>query len=261
MNYSVGIDIGASTTKAIILDHRGKVLGHCVTGSGADFKAAADLAFDKAQKAAGVHVARDCRITTTGYGRKNVPYADGTVTEISCHARGSYHYFPREHTVVDIGGQDSKIIKVAGSGKRLGFRMNRKCAAGTGAFLEEIANRLEIELPELNRLAERAEREVQIGSYCTVFAASEILSKIREGAGVPDIVKGVFFSVFKRVVEMAPLEGEVALSGGVVAHFPFLVGVFEEHLGRKMLVPPLPQLTGAFGAALYHTQAIGGHDA
>ncbi len=254
MEFFAGIDIGASTTKAVIINTKGEVIGYSVTDSGADFELAANQTFGQACEQAGCAL-DDCIVASTGYGRNNVPFASFAKTEISCHAEGSFHNFPRAHILIDIGGQDSKIIKIDNDGKRINFRMNRKCAAGTGAFLEEIANRLKIRLDELNGLAEKAQDNVQISSYCTVFAATEILSRIREGSGVPEIIKGIFTSVIKRVLEMDSMEGDLAVSGGVVAHNPFLVKMFEEKTGKKIFVPPLPQLTGALGAALYARKA------
>lgn len=139
--------------------------------------------------------------------------------------------------------------------------MNRKCAAGTGAFLEEIANRLKIPIGDLNDLAEKASKEVQLGSFCTVFTATEILAKIRVGVKVENLVKGIFGAVIKRALEMDPLEGSIVMSGGVVAHNPFFKEMFSKKLGREVFVPPLPQLTGAFGAALYALEEKGGHNA
>jgi len=261
MSCFAGIDIGASTTKAIIINEKKEVLGYSVNMSGADFEAAADQAFRKARENAGCEDISKCTVVATGYGRRNVPYADATKTEISCHAAGSFHYFPHAHTLIDIGGQDSKVIKIDDMGKRTGFKMNRKCAAGTGAFLEEIANRLKIKLEKLNELAEKAECSIQIGSYCTVFTATEILARIREGNDVADIVKGIFNSVIKRVLEMDSMEGNIVMSGGVVAYNPFLVEMFEQRIGNKIFVPPLPQLTGALGAALYALKSKGGLNA
>jgi len=258
MDYFVGIDVGASTTKAIIINQKREVLGHSVVFSGADFQAAADKAFDKASRMAGGRPSKEGTAISTGYGRRNIPFAHSTKTEISCHAKGSFHYYPRTHTLIDIGGQDSKIIRIDGSGKRVGFKMNRKCAAGTGAFLEEIANRLKIKIEKLDGLARDSEKDVQIGSYCTVFTATEILTKIRQNVRVEDIIKGIFDSVIKRALEMDPLEGSIVMSGGVVAHNPFLVEMFEQRLGREVFVPPLPQLTGALGAALYALEDKGG---
>jgi len=261
MNYFVGIDVGASTTKAIIIDRKKEILGHSVNNSGADFKAAAERAFRESQKNVQKRISNRYVVFATGYGRRNVPFADKTKTEISCHAKGSYYFFPHAHTLIDIGGQDSKIIKVDDHGKRIGFKMNRKCAAGTGAFLEEIARRLEIGIDKLNQLAERSEKNVQIGSYCTVFSATEILTRIREGVEVKDLVKGIFGSVIKRALEMNPLEGNIVITGGVVAYNPFLVKMFEKKLRREIYVPTFPQLTGAFGAALYAFEAKGGLNA
>jgi len=247
----VGIDVGASTTKAIILNADAEVLGYAVTDSGADFEGAAGKVFEKSLEKAKRMSSEKCSVVSTGYGRRNVPFAASTKTEISCHAKGSYFYYPKDHTLIDIGGQDSKIIKISTSGKRTSFKMNRKCAAGTGAFLEEMANRLKIPLEKLNGLAEKAQNDIEIGSYCTVFSATEILTKIRENVPVEDIVKGVFTSVIKRAMEMDTMEGNVVMSGGVVAHNPYIVKMFAERIDRDIFVPPLPQLTGAFGAALY----------
>lgn len=261
MDYFVGIDIGASTTKAIVIDANKDVRGYSVNDSGADFVAAADRAFANARRNAGCADSDTYKVVSTGYGRRNVAYADDIRTEISCHAEGSYHFRPQAHTLIDIGGQDSKIVKINDAGKRISFKMNRKCAAGTGAFLEEIATRLDIGLAKLDGLAEQAENNIQIGSYCTVFTATEILARIREGVKVADIVKGIFNSVIKRVIEMDSLEGDIIMSGGVVAHNPFMVKMFEEKIGRKIFVPPLPQLVGAFGAALFSLENKGGSDA
>ncbi|UCC44961.1 MAG: ATPase [Candidatus Zixiibacteriota bacterium] len=251
MSYFAGIDIGASSTKAIIINEAREVTGHAVVHSGADFEGAAAAAFEQARAMAGGDSIGNCEIVATGYGRRNVPAARETRTEISCHASGSYHHHPHAHTLIDIGGQDSKVVKVDDAGKRVGFKMNRKCAAGTGAFLEEIAARLKLELGALNGLAESAGNDIQIGSYCTVFTATEILARIREGVAVADIVKGIFNSVIKRVLEMDSLDGKVVMSGGVVAYNPYLVKMFEHRTGKEIFVPPHPQLTGAFGAALY----------
>ncbi len=261
MEYFVGIDVGASTTKAVILDKNAEVLGHSVIHSGADFGAAAEEVLQKASAGLKKEKSDSKIVIGTGYGRRNVRFADLTKTEISCHAKGSYHHFRRAHTLIDIGGQDSKIIKIDDGGKRTGFKMNRKCAAGTGAFLEEIANRLKIKIEKLNGLAEKATKDVTIGSYCTVFTATEILTKIRQNIRVEDIVKGIFESVIKRALEMDLLEGNIVMSGGVVAHNPYFVKMCEQRLGKEIFVPPLPQLVGALGAALFALETKGGKHA
>lgn len=261
MYYFIGIDVGASTTKAVILDKSAEIKGHSVIHSGADFGAAAEDVLRKASAGLKKENLDHKLVLSTGYGRRNVPFADLTKTEISCHAKGSYHFFPRMHTLIDIGGQDSKIIKIDNSGKRTGFKMNRKCAAGTGAFLEEIANRLKIEIEKLNGLAEKAMTNITIGSYCTVFTATEILTKIRQNVRVEDIIKGIFDSVIKRALEMDPLEGNIVMSGGVVAHNPYFVKMCEQKLGKDIFVPPFPQLIGALGAALFALETKGGKHA
>jgi predicted CoA-substrate-specific enzyme activase len=195
--------------------------------------------------------------TSTGYGRKNVPFSRDTKTEIGCHAKGCYHYFPMAMTVIDIGGQDNKIIKLDQQGRRLNFKMNRKCAAGTGAFLEEMSMRLEIPLEDMDALAAASENMVELGSFCTVFTATEVLEKIRQGKKIPDIVKGLFFSVIKRVLEMDSLTDAVVMTGGVVAHNPHLVKMVEELTRKEILLPRYPQLTGAVGAALFAIEREG----
>jgi predicted CoA-substrate-specific enzyme activase len=246
-----GVDVGASRTKVAILDSDKNLIGHAVKKSGTDFAATADTCLSLALKMAGTEKNDIVNIIASGYGRKNVSYARDTKTEIGCHAKGCYYYFPIATTIIDIGGQDNKIIKLDPSGKRTGFKMNRKCAAGTGAFLEEMAMRLDVSLDEMDRLASQAENMVKLGSFCTVFSATEVLENIRRGEKLPDIVKGVFYSMIKRVLEMDALTEKVVMTGGVVAHNPFMVKMTEEMIEREILVPDYPQLTGAIGAALY----------
>ena len=247
----VGVDVGASMTKVTILDSNKNLLGYCVKKSGTDFAETADLCLKPSLKMTNVQEEDIVRAISTGYGRKNVSFAQGMKTEISCHAKGCYHYFPIASTIIDIGGQDNKIIKVGENGKRSSFKMNRKCAAGTGAFLEEMSTRLDIPLEKMDGLASQSNDMVKLGSFCTVFSATEVLENIREGKKLSDITKGVFFSVINRVLEMDSLTENVIMTGGVVAHNPFLVKMTEDIIKRKILVPERPQLSGAIGAALY----------
>jgi len=154
-------------------------------------------------------------------------------------------------TIIDIGGQDNKVIRLDEQGRRINFKMNRKCAAGTGAFLEEMALRLNIPLEEMDGLARQSQEAIELGSFCTVFTATEVLEKIRQGKKVPDIVKGLFKSVVKRVLEMDLMSGQVVLTGGVVAFNPYLQTMMEAQIQQPVQVPPTPQLTGALGAALF----------
>ena len=247
----VGVDLGASRTKVAILDNNSKLIGHSVEKTGTDFAATAQICMESSLKMANAEENDIAGAISTGYGRKNVTFCQGTKTEIGCHAKGAYHQFPMAITVIDIGGQDNKIIKVDKEGLRTSFKMNRKCAAGTGAFLEEMSLRLDTPLEEMDGLAKQSQQMVELGSYCTVFSATEVLEKIRQGKKLPDIVKGLFFSVIKRILEMDSLTEKVALSGGVAAHNPFFVKMFEEAIGREVFVPEFPQLTGAIGAALF----------
>lgn len=247
----VGTDVGASRTKVAVLDADRKLIGWAVKKSGTDFSATAQTCLELALDQAAARDSDILKSVSTGYGRNNVAYAADSKTEIGCHAKGCFFYFPYSTTIIDIGGQDNKIIKLDDQGLRTNFKMNRKCAAGTGAFLEEMAMRLDVALEEMDGLARRSENMVKLGSFCTVFSATEVLKNIRQGVKLPDIVKGVFFSMAKRVLEMDSLTEKVVMTGGVVAHNPYLVKMTEDIIGRSILVPEYPQLTGAIGAALY----------
>jgi predicted CoA-substrate-specific enzyme activase len=247
----VGADVGSSRTKVAVLDSDKNLVGYAIKKSGTDFSATARECLEISLKMAGTGRHKIINAVSTGYGRKNVSYATDTKTEIGCHAAGCYLYFPQEITVIDIGGQDNKIIKLDQAGRRTSFKMNRKCAAGTGAFLEEMSARLDIPLEEMDGLASQSENMVKLGSFCTVFSATEVLENIRNGKKIDDIVKGVFFSVIKRVLEMDSMTENVVMTGGVVAHNRYLVKMAEEMIARKVLLPEHPQLTGAIGAALY----------
>jgi (R)-2-hydroxyacyl-CoA dehydratese activating ATPase len=247
----VGVDVGASRAKAVILDRDKNLLGFAVEKSGTDFTWVADQCLINSLQMAGVSKNNIVKTISTGYGRKNVSFTEGDKTEIGCHSKGCFLYFPLPITIIDIGGQDNKIIKLDEQGRRTGFKMNRKCAAGTGAFLEEMSLRLNIPVEEMDGLARQSQEMVKLGSFCTVFSATEVLENIRRGKKVTDIIKGLFFSVINRVLEMDTLTEHVVMTGGVVAHNSFLVTMTEEIIGRKILVPEHPQLTGAIGAALY----------
>jgi len=248
------VDVGSAATKTVLVDARGRPLARDVRRSGADLVAAAEASLAAVLRTAGAGRSRVARLCATGFGRSVVAGADETRTEIACHARGAWQHARRAITVIDVGGQDNKVIQLAADGRQLGFRMNRKCAAGTGAFLEEIAHRLDVELGELQRQARSAERrDVRIGSYCTVFAATEVLSRIREGATLPELAYAAFESVAQRVLETgrAGPEDEVVLTGGVAEHCPILAEILGRKLGRVLFVPPEAQSIGALGAALF----------
>ena len=246
-----GVDVGASATKLVLLDRDREVRGRSIRRSGVDYAATARAclaeALDEARRrgrpgpAHRVHRLRAAQRRL----RRRRPHRDLTAT-----ASAATTTFPRAITIIDIGGQDNKIIRLDESGRRVDFKMNRKCAAGTGAFLEEIALRLDVELDELERLASSTERG---------GAAEQLLHRLRldrdplpppPGEPLAGLVRGAFASVVSRVAEMDPLDGEVVLTGGVVAHNPTIAEIFAEKLGGEVKVPPHPQFTGALGAAL-----------
>jgi len=255
MRAFAGVDVGTTATKAVVINANNKILGSFVWRSGTDLASAARVVFEEAVKQAGLSPQAIQHITATGYGRHNVVFAHDARTEIGCHARGCYHYFPEAITVVDIGGQDSKIIKLDAQGRRIGFKMNRKCAAGTGAFLEEIAHKLDIPLSDLNGLARAASHTARIGSYCTVFTATEVLDRIRAGESTGDIVRGLFDSVAKRILEMDTLTGRVIMTGGVVAFNDIVAELLSARAGIEVEIAPHPQEMGAFGAALFAAES------
>ncbi|MFH1422206.1 MAG: acyl-CoA dehydratase activase, partial [Planctomycetota bacterium] len=226
------------------------IVGHAVVKSGVDFDSASKEAFDTALKNANIAPSQIAFTVSTGYGRKNVCFSNQAKTEITCHARGAHFYFPEDKILIDIGGQDSKVIKIGSDGNILNFKMNRKCAAGTGMFLEEIASRLGLDISSLEQLAEKSTVEIELGSFCTVFTQTEILARIREGVKVEDLIKGAFKSIVKRIIEMDTLTGKIVLTGGVIAYNKLIAEILSERLEREVAVPPLPQFAGAFGAAI-----------
>jgi predicted CoA-substrate-specific enzyme activase len=227
-----------------------------VCKSGANLLESAESALDEALKAAGVHRDELGLIVGTGFGRRSISFADQTKTEISCHSKGCHHYYPEEITVIDIGGQDNKVVKLDGSGRKTSFKMNRKCAAGTGAFLEEMAYKLDIPIGDLESLARKSSTGTELGSFCTVFTATEVLDRIRGGEKLEDIVRGLFNSVAKRILEMDRLTGRVIMSGGVVAHNPIVAEIISERANIKVEIAPHPQEMGAFGAALFAAESL-----
>lgn len=258
MPYYCGVDIGASSVKLVLIDEQQRPVARAIRRSGIDYAQSADRCLDEALAKYGLERGQICRALSTGYGRNNVRWADDVATEIACHGKGAFFHFRQPLTVVDIGAQDCKLIRLDGQGRRIEFKMNRKCAAGTGAFLEEIALRLDLPISELNGLAEQSTKEVTLGSFCTVFTATEILAKIRAGERVEDIVKGAFRAVIKRIEEMGAIEGALVMTGGAVAYNPLLPQLASEALGKPAHVPPDPQCIGAFGAALLALERASG---
>ncbi|MFX0104990.1 MAG: acyl-CoA dehydratase activase [Candidatus Hodarchaeota archaeon] len=250
-SYFVGIDVGTSYVKSVVINSNKEIVSSFIKRTGTSIEDSSNYAFEQVISYKALSRSSIRYIAATGYGKSKVSFADINKTEISCHAKGAYHYFPEKITVIDIGGQDTKVIKLDKTGKIIRFKMNRKCAAGTGAFIEEIAYRLDIPLNELNSLATKSTSNIPLASFCTVFAKTEILTRIKEGEKVEDLIKSAFGSVIKRIIEMTELEGNIVLTGGVIAHNSIIAEILRKELNADILIPPNPQLIGAVGAALF----------
>jgi predicted CoA-substrate-specific enzyme activase len=246
--YCVGVDIGSTAAKAVALDESGSILYRSVIPTGWSSVGAAKALREDMERE-GIDVS-EARVVATGYGRVSVPYASKTVTEITCHAQGVFHLFGRDCTIVDIGGQDTKVISLSNS-KVAGFLMNDKCAAGTGRFLEIMANTLAVDLPGLFALAERG-GGVNISAMCTVFAESEVISLIGSGRPKEDIAFAVCESIVTRVAALCGKQGggrEFFLSGGL-CESEYLRGRLSERLQGPVSTTPLARWAGALGAAI-----------
>jgi len=200
MAYAAGVDVGSTQTKAIIVDENAKIVSRALVDTGANVVQAAEQAYQRALENDGLSEEEVENVVGTGYGRYRVTFGNAQVTEISCHARGAAKMFPHTRTVLDMGGQDTKAIRVSSNGEVLDFCMNDKCAAGTGRFLEAASSALEIPLDELGPTALQAEKPVRISTTCTVFAESEVLSWLGKGKKIEDILWGVHISIASRSI-------------------------------------------------------------
>jgi predicted CoA-substrate-specific enzyme activase len=258
MAYAAGVDVGSTQTKAIILDEDQRIVSHALVDTGANVVTAAEKAFVAALEAGGIHEEDVDYIVGTGYGRYKVTFGNTQVTEISCHARGAVHMFPGTRTVMDMGGQDTKAIRVRSDGEVLDFCMNDKCAAGTGRFLQMAAYALDIPLDDLGPTALRAEKPVKISTTCTVFAESEVLSWLGRGKTIEDILLGVHRSIATRSISLlrrVGIEEEVTFTGGVTRN-QGMVEVLNEMLGLQLNVSEESHFMGALGAALFALDRI-----
>ena len=247
-----GVDVGSVAAKAVIFDPQSRsLLGKAVLPTGWNAREAGEKALAAACADAGGIAAS--RIVGTGYGRISLPFADKVVTEITCHARGAVHLFPGTGVVLDIGGQDSKVINLDETGHVSGFMMNDKCAAGTGRFLEMMARTLELDMEEMSRRGLTWEKELTISSMCTVFAESEVISLIADNHTDSDIIHGLNQSIAGKTAAMAArAKGQppYMMTGGV-ARNRGVVQALEEKLGAKLFISENPDLCGALGAALF----------
>jgi predicted CoA-substrate-specific enzyme activase len=245
-----GVDIGARSIEVVLFDGS-KIVSAVVRSSGITPQKIAEEAFENALQTAAVKRSDIGKIISTGYGRNRFKHADSASSEILCHAAGVGFYFPDCHTVVDIGGQDSKVIHVE-NGRVLNFAMNDRCAAGTGKFIEMVAQTLGVTIEECGPLSEKAHETVEISSMCAVFAESEIVGLLQNGATRETILRGVFKSVARRTVALMgrmAADGDVIFTGGVAKNSG-VAAALKEETGRKIIIPPEPQITGALGAAI-----------
>ena len=253
MSYAAGVDVGSTQTKAVVIDEHKNIIGRSLIDTGANVTAAAEKSFAKAVAAAGLGEEEVEYVIGTGYGRYKVTFGNKQITEISCHGRGAVQMFPRTRTVIDMGGQDSKAIRVSENGEIVDFCMNDKCAAGTGRFLGAASMALKIPLGELGPTALESNKPVRISTTCTVFAESEILSWLGKGKKVEDILWGVHLSIASRSIGLlrrVGIEDEISFTGGV-ANNSGMVHALEEGLHAKLNVSEESHYMGALGAALF----------
>lgn len=252
MTIVAGMDIGSTTAKCVVLEGD-RVLGKSLSPVGVDIVKDAERALEAALADSGIARSEVSFITGTGYGRYKVYFGQLVVTEISCHARGAHFLFPGTRVVVDIGGQDTKAIRVNEKGEVVDFSMNDKCAAGTGRFLEVCANALGFDIGEIGALSLQAKRPMRVTSTCTVFAESEVASYVSRGKDPKDILAGLHASIANRTLSLMQrvgIEPEVTFTGGVSQNGG-MVRALNRRLGASVNVSPLSQYMGALGAALH----------
>ncbi|OAA29922.1 hypothetical protein AT15_01200 [Kosmotoga arenicorallina S304] len=256
--YFIGVDSGSTTTNLVITNDKGEILLWKIAPTGINGSATASKLLKEAQREMNFSDDDIAYCVATGYGRSIVDFANETITEITCHARGAKRFFPEAKCIIDIGGQDSKAIRLDEKGNVVDFSMNDKCAAGTGRFLEVMARVLEKDLDAMADAAEKARKNLSISSMCTVFAESEVVSLIGKGESIDDISAGLFRSISKRIAAMYKrVKGEppVVFTGGV-ARNSGIVKALQEELGINFLIPDVPDIVGAYGAAIMAMEKV-----
>mgnify|MGYP001146188278 CR=1 FL=1 len=258
MEYVAGVDSGSTTTKLVVL-RDGELAGQYVVSTGANSRRAFEKAFERALEHLKVHPFQIKFVVSTGYGRAGIHLANRTVSEITCHARGVRWLFPSAEVIIDIGGQDFKVIRLDKGGRVVDFAMNDKCAAGTGRYLELMGRVFEMDLETFGRAGGTGLEAVEIANVCTVFAETEVIAHISRGTEETKIIAGIFNAVAKRVHSLAKqliMEArEIVFTGGVAKNAG-IVGALERMLGQAVKVPFEPQITGALGAALFAWEDI-----
>lgn len=247
-----GIDSGSTSTAVVIIDSDGNILGYSIVPTGAKSIESAYKALDEALKSAGISRDEVFFIVATGYGRVSIPFANLEVTEITCHAKGAFFLDRNVRTIIDIGGQDSKVIRIDENGNVVDFIMNDKCSAGTGRFLENMSRVLEVPIEKMGEESLKWKEDLDISSMCTVFAESEVVSLIAKNKEKPDILHALNKSIVRRtisLIEKVGGRGRYIMTGGVAKNVG-VVRYLEERLGERIIVPKEPQIVGALGSAL-----------
>ncbi len=253
-----GVDIGSTTAKSVVINEKGEILGKSLAPVGVKIVEDAEKSFEAAVRDANLEKSDVEFIVGTGYGRFKVYFGQAIVTEISCHAKGAHFLFPNTRTVLDIGGQDTKAIRVNEFGEVEDFAMNDKCSAGTGRFLDICAEALGYHVSEIGEASLKATFPVKISSTCTVFAESEVISQVSRGKTPENILAGLHRSIAYRSISLLRRVGivpDITFTGGVSRNVG-LVRTLEELLDMKINVSPLSQYLGAFGAALFALERV-----
>lgn len=264
MVYAAGVDVGSTQTKGIIMDDDFRIVGRSLIDTGANVTRAAEKAYAAAIQEAGLKEDEMAYVVGTGYGRYKVTFGNTQVTEITCHARGAHFIFPKTRTVLDIGGQDTKAIKVNAEGQVLDFSMNDKCAAGTGRFLGAAAGILDFTLDDLGPISLRSNSPLRITTTCTVFVETEILSYLAQGKKVEDILRGMHNAIASRSISLLRRVGidEELTSTGGVSRNAGIVHALTEGVEMKINVSPESHYMGAIGAAIFAMErALHGQEA
>jgi predicted CoA-substrate-specific enzyme activase len=254
--YFAGIDVGSTMTKVVILN--GGMIASVIGPTGPEHRRLANQVMDEALKKANIPFHAVTYVISTGYGRINVPFADTQFTEITCHAKGIASLYPEAKTIIDIGGQDVKGIKINAYGKTIDFAMNDKCAAGTGRFIEAIADTLGVPLDQVGDLSLQSKNPAKISNICTIWAQQEIAASLAEGVPISDLLAGIHQSLADRIIRMVSrlkVEEAVIVTGGGGKNRGLLKALSGQ-LGYQILVPEEPLITGALGAALLGKEMV-----
>ncbi len=243
--YRLGLDLGSSYTKGVVVDDQNKMVDNYCVKTGYSFEKAAAKIIDNFSE----NYQLQSPYYTCGYGREQLSVPCSSNSEIIALAKGVFELYNRKCSIIDIGGQDTKYIKINESGQVDKFKMNRKCAAGTGSFLEEIAFRLDISPQEFNAFGEQATDEVKINSFCTVFAVSEIIGMIKNGTSLPNIIVGIYSSIVTRCIELSPVEDYLVITGGLPDTHPLIVKLFSKVFTNSGS-PEHSQFLAAYGSVL-----------